>query len=73
MVNMPGMDDEPSTTFTNLPVLFSKLGISDSTVDGAGGEVTWRVDKEQVKEVLNTPPKPPPTTQTWREAIPKVW
>jgi hypothetical protein len=33
VVNMPGMDDEPTTTFTNLSVLFSKLGISEG-VDG---------------------------------------
>lgn len=31
---MPGMEDEPSTTFTSLPILFSRLGISMETTDG---------------------------------------
>ncbi len=35
---MPAMDDEPSSTFTNLPLLFSKLDICVESVDG-GGEV----------------------------------
>ena len=72
---MPGMDDVPSSTFTNLSVLFSKLGISDSEADGAGDEeeMAWRTaDREQVKEALKTPPKSPPTTRPWREAVPTV-
>ena len=59
---MPGMDDEPTTTFTNLSVLFSKLGISEG-VDGGeerengeegGGEgsggIKWREVETGVKE-----------------------
>ena len=82
MVNLPGMDDEPTTTFTNLSALFSKLGISE--VDGEGGgegeeedrrELTWRErDSERLRQALKTPPKSPPTTRSWREApsSPKV-
>ena len=78
MVNMPGMDDEPTTTFTNLSALFSKLGISE--VDGEGGEegegeeeedrreLTWRErDSDRLRQALKTPPKSPPTTRSWRE------
>ena len=38
VVNMPGMEDEPTKTFTNLSVLFSKLGISEVDGEGEGGE-----------------------------------
>ena len=77
---MPGMDDEPTTTFTNLSVLFSKLGISEG-VDGGeerengeegGGEgsggIKWReVETEELKRALQTPPKSPPASKSWRD------
>ena len=78
VVNMPGMDDEPQSTFTNLSVLFSKLGISEC-VDGGDGEegggegeggegVKWREeDREGLKKALRTPPKSPPTGRSWRD------
>ena len=31
---MPGMDEEPSSTFSNMATLFSKLDISLDSVDG---------------------------------------
>lgn len=73
---MPGMDDEPTTTFTNLSALFSKLGISE--VDGGGEEeeeLTWREkDSERLRQALKTPPKSPPSTRSWRDrpSSPKV-
>lgn len=69
---MPGMDDEPTKTFTNLSILFSKLGITEN-VDGEGEEekkgepVMWREDTERVRKVLKTPPKSPPTGISWRD------
>ena len=77
VVNMPGMDDEPATTFSNLSVLFSKLGISEEGVDGkeegengeeGGGGIKWReVETEELKRALETPPKSPPTSKSWRD------
>ena len=73
VVNMPGMDEEPTSTFTNLSVLFSKLGISES-VDGEGEKggrekepVRWREDSEGLRKALQTPPKSPPTGRSWRD------
>ena len=34
VVHMPGMDEEPSSTFSNMATLFSKLNISLDSVDG---------------------------------------
>ena len=77
MVHMPGMDDEPTSTFTNLSVLFSKLGISEG-VDGegeggeGGGESGEVEDRGEIKDsdyqALKTPPKSPPSTRSWRDA-----
>lgn len=80
---MPGMEDEPTSTFTNLSVLFSKLGISEVDGEGVeegggggerGGEevdqeiITWKEkDSERLAKALKTPPKSPPTRRTWRE------
>ena len=78
---MPGMEDEPTKTFTNLSVLFSKLGISEVDGEGEGGEggegeeeeadkgeITWREkDSESLAQALKTPPKSPPTSRSWRE------
>ena len=74
VVHMPGMDDEPASTFTNLSALFSKLGISEG-VDGGeeengegSGGVNWReADTEELKRALKTPPKSPPTGRSWRD------
>ena len=79
---MPGMDDEPQSTFTNLSVLFTKLGISEG-VDGENGEngengdggdsggsrnINWREqDTEVLKRALDTPPKSPPSSRSWRD------
>ena len=76
VVNMPGMDDEPASTFTNLSVLFSKLGISEGVDGGENGEgggegiegVNWReMDTEGLKQALQTPPKSPPSSRSWRD------
>ena len=78
MVHLPGMEDEPQTTFTNLSVLFSKLGISEG-VDGEGeggaengevedkGRIQWREDGERLRQALKTPPKSPPSNRSWRD------
>lgn len=40
MVHLPGMEDEPSSTFENMATLFEKLGISVEETD------SWRGEKE---------------------------
>lgn len=50
MVHMPGMDDEPSSTFADLDMLFQKLHIS---VDEP---VSWRDDPDKVRKALKTTP-----------------
>ena len=40
MVHLPGMEDEPSSTFENMAALFEKLGISVEETD------SWREEKE---------------------------
>ena len=74
-VNLPGMDDEPSSTFTNMAALFEKLNISvgggqEESVDvgqpAAAEEVSWRDDREKVRKALESPP-PKAVEETWRE------
>lgn len=60
MVHMPGMDDEPSSTFTDLDTLFQKLHIS---VDEP---VSWRDDPDKVRKALKTSP-PPAKQGSWRD------
>ena len=64
------MEDEPSTTFTNLSTLFSKLGITvEEEVDQGQGEVTWHEeDSERLQKALKTPPTTPPPKKSWRES-----
>ena len=75
---MPGMEDEPSRTFTNMATLFQKLNISvEDTVDGGdegdkGGEEdqekpSWRDDRETVKKALQSPPSIPNHGGSWRD------
>ena len=75
-VNLPGMDDEPSSTFTNMTTLFEKLQISigseEESVDvGAGQtaseEVSWRDDREKVRKALESPPPKVAEKESWRE------
>lgn len=61
VVHMPNMDDESSSTFTNLPMLFAKLDIRLESVDG---EETPPPSKEPV-----TPPSKEPVTYEERAAL----
>ena len=56
MVHLPGMEDEPSGTFTNMATLFSKLGISVEETDGEAPptEDSWRDDREKVRKALES-------------------
>ena len=73
---MPGMEDEPSCTFTNMATLFQKLNISvENSVDGdegsKGGEEdqkpSWRDDRETVKKALQSPPSTPDHGGSWQD------
>ena len=72
-VNLPGMEDEPSSTFTNMATLFEKLSISvpgGDEVDGGESkeeEVTWRDDREKVRKALESPPPKVVEKESWRE------
>lgn len=61
VVHMPEMEDESSSTFTNLPLLFSKLDIRLESVDG---EEAPAPSKEPV-----TPPAKEPITYEERAAM----
>ena len=78
VVHMPGMEDEPSRTFTNMATLFQKLNISvGDGVDGEDGEgkggeedqekPSWRDDQETVKKALQSPPSTPDHGGSWRD------
>ena len=75
---MPGMEDEPSRTFTNMATLFQKLNISvEDNVDGGDEEgregeedqekPSWRDDRETVKRALQSPPSTPDHGGSWRD------
>jgi len=69
---MPGMEDEPSRTFTNMATLFQKLNISvEDNVDGGDEEdqekPSWRDDRETVKKALQSPPSTPDHGGSWRD------
>lgn len=75
-MNLPGMDDEPSSTFTNMATLFEKLNISvgDESVDvgqpapAAAEEVSWRdAERDEVRKALESPPPNVAEKETWRE------
>lgn len=76
-VNLPGMDDEPSSTFTNMATLFEKLHISvgggeDESVDvgqpdATPEETSWRDDREKVRKALESPSPSATEKETWRE------
>lgn len=77
-VNLPGMDDEPSSTFTNMATLFEKLNISvgggeEESVDvgqsaaAAPEEVSWRDEREKVRKALESPQPKAAEEETWRE------
>ncbi len=57
---MPAMDDEPSSTFTNLPLLFSKLDICLESVDGGG-------DVGEEATPMDTPPSQEKEAVTYEE------
>ena len=77
VVHMPGMEDEPSRTFTNMAALFQRLNISvedsvDGDEEGKGGEEdqekpSWRDDREAVKKALQSPPSTPDHGGSWRD------
>lgn len=51
---MPGMEDEPNSSFTNMATLFNKLGISVLEEDAVDGVVD--ADPDKIREALETPP-----------------
>ena len=75
-MNLPGMDDEPSSTFTNMVTLFEKLNISVPTEDelvdvgDSKEEVSWRDDPEKVRKALESPTPKVVENETWRDSPP---
>ena len=80
-MNLPGMDDEPSSTFSNMATLFEKLSISlGNGVEGEESvdvgqpsvnteEVSWRDDREKVRKALESPPPKVAEKESWRETV----
>lgn len=75
------MEDEPSSTFANLPLMLQKLGLSsEEEADVGGGEEeevryepgSWReADTEALRKEVEEEPAPPPeesTATTWRDS-----
>lgn len=60
---MPGMEDEPASTFSDMQSLFEKLHIS---VDD-DKPVSWRDDPETVRKALQAN-SPPSKGGSWRES-----
>jgi hypothetical protein len=58
---MPGMDEEPSSTFADMDWLFQKLHISIEVEP-----VSWRDDPDKVRKALKTT-SPPTKEDSWRD------
>ena len=67
-MHLPGMEDEPGATFSDLPTLFQKLHISVGDEE-QGTATSWRDDPEKVKKALSSPP-PPAQKGSWRDSPP---
>lgn len=65
VVHMPGMEDEPASTFTDMQSLFQKLHIS---VEGEQDQtpVSWRDDPEKIRKT--TQHSTPDKGGSWRDA-----
>ena len=59
---MPGMEDEPSSTFTDLDSLFQKLHISLEEEPAS-----WRDDPDKVRNALKTTSPPTKEGGSWRD------
>ena len=79
MVHRRGMEDEPSSTFANLPLMLQKLGLSSEETDGGEEEEvvsyesrSWReADTEALRKEVEEEPAPPPeesTATSWRDS-----
>lgn len=66
VVHMPGMDEEPASTFVNLSSLFSKLNISleDEEPDEGIAEKPGSSQDEDSGHVQEAPQSPEPTPET---------
>ena len=61
---MPGMEDEPSSTFVDLPTLFQKLHISIGD-EQESKPVSWRDDPETIRKARQT--SSPAKGGSWRD------
>lgn len=66
---MPGMEDEPSSTFNDLSLLMQRLGIECSEDEPDAEEsVTWKEkDSGRLQEQLNKKDEEKQKPETWRE------
>lgn len=62
---MPGMEDEPASTFTDMQSLFQKLHISVDE-DQESKPVSWRDEPDKVRKALQAN-SPPAKIGSWRE------
>ena len=62
MVHMPGMDDEPASTFTDLHSLFQKLHIS---VDDE--PASWRDNPDKIRKARSPPSNEGSSDLTYEE------
>lgn len=75
VVHMPGMDEEPSSTFENVTLMLEKLGISSCGSEDTDQPqpreeaVTWKEkDSQRLREVLEKETEEPcPISGSWRE------
>ena len=65
MVHMPGMEDEPASTFSNLQSLFEKLHVSVDD-EQENKPVSWRDESSKVQQALQSS-SPPSKSGSWRE------
>lgn len=63
---MPGMEDEPATTFSDMQSLFQKLHISVDEDQESSKPVSWRDDPDKVRKALQAN-SPPAKGGSWKE------
>lgn len=66
MVHMPGMEDEPASTFSDMQSLFKKLHISVDD-NQESNSVSWRDDSDKVRKALQATANPT-ESGSWRES-----
>lgn len=66
VVHLPGMDDEPSSSFTDWAYLFEKLHISVDSSQAENGH-SWREEEKQSGKAKTPPTSPKRDASSWRD------